>query len=222
MERLGDCMYRQICKYEQECEPNCRRYVDTKYLLKLSHIPQSKQGLNTLNPSVQDVPAFEQLADIRNNIQDFVEEGRKLYLWSNQTGNGKTTWAIKLGLQYINQVWKYFYETPACLFISVSDFLYKSKAFDNPILTKEAQDIRRSAEKSDLIILDDVGLDYISKYDYTSLFSLVDVLCLNDKPLIVTSNFSPQELNELVGDRLPSRLCSDIVIELKGMDRRGE
>lgn len=220
MERLADCMYRQICKYEEECSESCKRYVLTKNILDMSNIPKNKRGFNKLIPSKADSEAFEQLADIRANIEDFAWGGRILYLWSNNCGNGKTTWSIKLALQYINAVWEHYYETPACVFIPVADFLYKSKCFDNSKLVREAQDLRYNAEQSELVIFDDIACDYISKYDYAALFSLIDLLSVKEVPMIFTSNCSPEELKNTMGDRIHSRICRDYVIELKGNDRR--
>lgn len=222
MKRLNDCMYRQICRYDQECTQHCKRYVLSKFLLDMSNIPKNKQGVNELTPSEQDKNAFNQLLSIKDNIEDFVDDGRMLYLWSDNTGNGKTTWSIKIALQYINAVWKYFHEDPVVVFISVPDFLMKSKSFNDNLTMKEISKLRRSAEKADLVILDDIGVDYISKYDYGIIFSLIDSLCLKGTAIIFTSNYSPKSLRDVVGDRLPSRICNDYVIELKGMDRRGQ
>lgn len=221
MERLGDCMYRQICKYEQECSVQCDRYKRTKYFLDISGIPKDRQGFNELKPSASDVNAFKQLAEVKNNIDDFVDEGRILYLWSRNSGNGKTTWSIKLALQYINSIWQYYWETAPVIFISVPDFLYSCKCFGTSE-EKAAQNLRTAAKNAQLVIFDDVGVDYISKYDYMALFSLIDVLTLNKKAMIFTSNYNKEDLEGIVGDRLPSRICNDIVVELKGMDRRGE
>ena len=220
MERLGNCMYNQICKYEQECSNTCERYVRTKYLLGISNIPESRVGVNELEPDKQDLQKFRQLGDIRTNIEDFVANGRILYLWSDYCGNGKTTWSIKMALQYINAIWKYHYENAPVVFISVPDFLFKIKSFNNEYLVNEAYELRRKAEKADLVIFDDIGLDYVSKYDYMAIFSLIDVLCLHETSMIFTSNFSKEELTEQFGPRLPSRICNDYVIQLKGEDRR--
>ena len=220
MERLGDCMYRQICKYEEECTDQCRRYLLTRHLLNMSNIPENKRCVNELIPAKQDVEAYKQLIDIKSNIEDFVFDGRILYLWSNNCGNGKTTWSIKLALQYINAIWNHYYENPACVFIPTADFLYKCKCFDNPSLVKEAQELRKKAEKAELVIFDDIACEYISKYDYAALLSLMDLLSVSGRAMIVTSNYSPQELQNILGNKIQSRLCNDYVIELKGNDRR--
>lgn len=220
MERLADCMYRQICKYDNECSVHCDRYIRTRYLLGMSNIPKNRIGFNELEPDEQDLKSFKQLGDLRTNIEDFVENGRILYLWSNYCGNGKTTWSIKIALQYINHIWEYYYEHAAVVFISVPDFLFKIKCFNNEQLVNEAYDLRMKAEKADLVIFDDLGLDYVSKYDYMAIFSLIDVLCLHQTAMIFTSNYSRDELTEQFGPRLPSRICNDYVIQLKGEDRR--
>ena len=220
MKRLDDCMYRENCTYEKnECDFSCKRYKRTRFLLDVSNIPESLRTVNLLEASTVDVDAFTTLAAIKNNIDDFVSNGRILYLWSNTCGNGKTTWSIKMGLEYINQVWKYHYERPVVVFISVPDFLYKSKCF-NSNMEDTARKIRQYAEKADLVIFDDIGLDYISKYDYASIFSLIDTLSMNNKSMIFTSNYDPKKLSQFVGERLPSRICNDYIVELKGEDKR--
>ena len=128
MERYSNCMYKDVCDYETSCRPGCMRYDITQYMLKQSNIPKSKWGVNKLSPDDCDVEAFIKLADIKDNIVDFVEGGKNLYLYSSTCGNGKTTWSIKLMLQYFNETWDYTGYNARGIFINVPTFLYNCKA----------------------------------------------------------------------------------------------
>ena len=59
-------------------------------------------------------------------------------------------------------------------------------------------------------------------YDYMNLLSVIDQRCLRGKCNIFTSNYSLDELQTMMGDRLISRVNKNsIVVELIGQDKRG-
>lgn len=51
-----------------------------------------------------DLEEFKTLALIQKNIKAFVEDGSQLYLHSQTTGSGKTSWALRLCQTYLNQI----------------------------------------------------------------------------------------------------------------------
>ena len=91
----------------------------------MSNIPQSQQCIHRLKPDECDVPAFEKLADIQNNIVDFTKNGGLLYIYSKICGNGKTTWTIKMMLQYFNEIWRGNCLEPRGIFVNVPTFIKK-------------------------------------------------------------------------------------------------
>ena len=117
MERNKDCIYEPYC--DNECHSMCIRYLETKYLLDASNIPKSKQKVNTLYPDTCDINSFSMLSDIREDIKEFVRCGSNLYIYSSTCGNGKTTWAIKIMLQYFNEMWAGNGFTERGIFINV-------------------------------------------------------------------------------------------------------
>lgn len=212
-----DCIYKSVC--EIECKNLCIRYATMKYLLSKSGIPQSQQTIHRLVPDECDVSAFETLANIQMNILDFVDNGELLYLHSKQVGNGKTTWTIKLMLQYFNEIWYTSGFNQKGLFINVPSFLNKAKlVISKP--DEEFDKLRSKIPDIDLVIFDDITATKMSNYDYTTLLSYIDQRIFNGKSTIFTGNYSPNDLSDIVGDRLASRICSGITIELKGKDMR--
>lgn len=211
------CWYQTVCdQYGENCETNCIRYKEMKYLMDASGIPESKQIRVKLQAG-DDYEAFKQLDEIRKNVTEFVDKRDNLYLYSNETGNGKTTWSIKIMLKYFNDIWAGNGFRVRGMFIHVPTLLSKLKDFDNPL----SQEYKQNIVNSDLVIWDDIGATDLSKYDLAQLLVFLDQRILNDKSNIYTGNLDRQGLEKLLGHRLASRIWnSDYVIELKGRDRR--
>lgn len=212
-----DCIYKEIC--QTECKNLCVRYSEMSYLLKTSNLPKSQQCFHKMYPDECDVPAFEQLADIQANIQEYVEQGSILYLYSRQVGNGKTTWTIKMLLQYFNEIWAGNGFNQRGLFINVPTFLNQSKlVISKP--SKEFDDLRTQITQVDIVVFDDITATKLSNYDYTNLLSFIDQRVFQQKCCLFTGNIPPSSLAECVGSRIASRICSGDIIELKGQDMR--
>ena len=215
--KIENCMYREVC--DDECSTICKRYGVTKFMLQNSNIPQTKWGINPLTPEKCDIKAFEQLADIRNNIVDFVKSGKNLYLYSPICRNGKTTWSIKLMLQYFNDVWEGNGFRERGVFMPVSEFLYKCKSeISNP--TNEFTKLKNDILNVDLVIWDDIACSKMSDYDYNMLLAFIDHRVVQEKSNIFNGNIPPQKLDEYVGKKLASRINGSVKIELKGGDNR--
>ena len=210
-------MYREVC--DDECSPICKRYCITKYMLQHSNIPQSKWGVNSLTPEPCDIPAFEKLAGIRDNIKEFVKSGQNLYLYSQICGNGKTTWSIKLMLQYFNEIWENNGFTARGVFMPVSEFLYKCKS-DISHPTEEFNELKENIYNVDLVIWDDIACSKMSDYDYNMLLAFIDHRVVQEKSNIFNGNILPQKLDEYLGKKLASRINGSVKIELKGGDNR--
>ena len=214
-----DCIFSEFCN--QTCSPVCMRYIEFNYLLKTSNIPLVKQRVNRLTPDSCDVLAFEMLAKIRDNILNFVDSGRNLYIYSNVCGNGKTTWAIKLMLQYFNEVWAGNAFTKRGLFVNTPTFLSMCKStISHP--DKDFSVLREDLTKVDLLIFDDIASTKLSEYDYNTLLNYIDQRVLNEKSTIYTGNVKPKDMHLYLGNRLTSRICNSnsMCIELKGRDMR--
>lgn len=56
-----------------------------------SNIPKRYLQDISLRPVKEDVETFKELQDIKNNIVDFVNQGKNLFIYSSSVGNGKTT-----------------------------------------------------------------------------------------------------------------------------------
>ena len=219
MEKLSDCWYKNTC--QTECTNSCIRYLEMKYLMENSNIPKAKQMPQVLTAPKCDIQSYKRLAEIKSDIVDFVECGQNLYIASEITGNGKTSWAIKLMLRYFNEVWAGNGFKSRALFIHVPTFLLKCKDFGN----KDAafDEMRNLLPTIDLVVWDDIASTDVSSYDYSQLLMYIDNRLLNSLSNIFTGNYDDRKtLEKRVGMKLTSRIWSDTteVITFKGGDMR--
>ena len=218
MERNSECWYKDTCN--DDCN-TCAVFFQMKYQMEHSGLPKAKQRPITLyltDDNSGDEKAFYRLADIRKNIVNFVEQGKNLYICSKWTGNGKTSWAIKMLHTYFHHTAVGNYDNLKGMFVSTADLLLKLKDFNNPL----PQSYKNNLENVDLVIWDDIALTNMSQYDYTQFYNIIDKRILAEKSNIFTTNCtSVEELAELVGAKIASRIYyTSEVIELKGKDMR--
>lgn len=215
------CWYKSVCNQHPDmCGSQCVRYLEMYHLCLQSNLPEAKWIPNKLFPG-RDIEAFRQLNDIKNNSKGFVESGNNLLLLSQYTGNGKSSWAIKIMLAYFNQIWNGNGLKPRGIFVPTTRLLLKNKeSFKFP--DEEYKDHLALLQTVDLVIWDDIGSIKLSDYDVGFLFSLIDTRLSASKSNIYTTNATEDQLKSFIGDRLFSRVYNESsVIEFVDLDKRG-
>lgn len=188
-----------------------------KYLIDNSGIPKVRQKPQMLDAGI-DYNQFVILNGVKNRIVELVENGDfNLYICSRETGNGKTSWAIKILLKYFDQVWAgngfrvrgYFQHVPTLL-NTLKDFSTNHDSLKNTL------------ENVDIVVWDDIAASKLSDYDISQLLIFIDSRISNGKTNIFTGNLVTEtSLINALGSRLSSRIWnSSTVVEFKGKDRR--
>jgi DNA replication protein DnaC len=77
-----------------------------------------------------------------------------------------------------------------------------------------------NAEQVELLVLDDLGAGISTDWTADTLYRLVDERWARHRATIVTTNYTPEQLEQKVDPRVVSRLASGRVVRLKGRDRR--
>lgn len=209
------CWYKNVCTYDY-CT-NCIRYSEMRYLMDSSGIPANRQHPQGLVAGI-DIDKYYQLSAIKDDIVNFVNNGENLLICSKYTGNGKTSWALKLMLKYFDEIWAGNGFRVRGLFVNVPTLLLQLKNFNNPI----SEEYKKQLMNADLVVWDEIASTSISNYDYGNLLMFIDHRIFSEKSNIFTSNATTQEdLEKSIGAKLTSRIwnCSE-VIEFKGKDRR--
>ena len=217
------CWYTSACgKYETpECNASCIRYMEMDYLMQNSGIPRNRQYAVLLTPSKKDVQAFIILKEIKDDILNFVKNGESIYIYSDNFGNGKTTWAIKLLQKYFDDIWAGNGFRCRGIFIHVPTFLTKIKEGISR-KDEEFETLKSRLMEVDLVIWDDIAATKLGDFDHTNLLTYIDQRKLNQLSNIYTGNLHQDELRDALGNRLASRVWNDsTLIRFIGADRRG-
>lgn len=218
------CPYMGSCKPSTEqCPLFCDRYTQVMGMVRNCGIPEGHKLLRPPVCAPEDKEAFQELNKIKNTIETFVATGCNLYLYSSNTGNGKTCWGIRLMYKYFDCVWPY--QDPCnsnnyvAYFCQVPTLLNAHRNWDKSDAYKNTL---KSLANSELVIWDDMGTKDLTSTEQSFLQSLLDNRIIMGRSNIYTGNLDNTELLQAVGSRLHSRIWEgSIRIKLKGHSLRG-
>ena len=216
-----DCVFFEVCQTKHNCSVDCIRYAEMKYLIDNSGLPNNLKGKTILQPEKVDYEAFCSLAEIKDNIVEFVNRGCNLYLYSANTGNGKSSWLSKLLKSYFNQIWAGNGFRKRGYFINLPSFLINLKeGIRTP--NDDLDDLKEFLKQVDLLCIDDIAASTLSEYEHNYLLYIIETRISNGLSTLYSSNLNEQNLLQYLGTRLKSRVFNNSkVICLQGQDRRG-
>lgn len=204
--------------------------ITEKFILENSYLPKYQWIEDKLSAG-KDEHAFKRLSEIRKDIEAFLNSNiNNLVICSENLGNGKTSWAIKLMLTYIelqrgklDMVDERLITTDNydfCVFCQSVPFLVEMKQFGN---NKKSYEMYQRLCKTRLAIIDDLGAVPMSQYDYNIIYAIFEKRLFEGRPTIVTTNFANKASAEKeLGPRLVDRVWSNSeIIEFTNRGFRG-
>lgn len=215
------CFAEAYCQKDRSaCSELCGGYRVLRALYNLSRIPERYRYNIPLKPQEADVPAFEALNAYKEKVLENVEAGKGLYIWGKSTGNGKTSWACKIMSHYFRKI---AFDTGLeneGLYIFLPTFLEDLRnSFDD--MDPDFEQVLSMLKCCKLLIIDDVGTERVTEWVRERLVSIINIRVGAGLATIYTSNLSPEELLEKLGDRVSSRVLDRAtVVEITGGDRR--
>ena len=219
---MNKCFLYNNCNHKDCDKEFCLRKYKLEFLFANSLLSKENYERQDLfiDADNTDLAEFQKLSIIEQNIETFVLEGRNLYLYSHNCGNGKSSWAIRMIQSYFDNIWPSASLECHALFVSVPKFLLAIKDFKNT--KNEYLDfIQENILKADIVVFDDIAAKTATEFEMSHLLSVIDNRVALGKSNIYTSNLDPTEMSVALGERLASRICNySINIELKGSDKR--
>ena len=223
----NDCFLTETCKKAEECAREggnnfCQKLFKLEYLYTESQLSKNQWRYIGLRHDKDgtDKEEYEILKNISLDIENFVKEGKNLYIHSPICGNGKTAWSIRLMQCYFSSIWHKCDFTCHGLYINVPRYLIELKnSISAP--SEYVDKIKENILSADLVIFDEIGTKSATPYEYEHLLSMINGRIDYGKSNIYTSNLSNEELMERLGERLYSRivnLSKEIIFH--GKDKR--
>lgn len=221
---INKCWYKNVCT--NKCTESCIRYNVMCSLMSHSNLPEylwEYKPLSCKNSlgNDSDALAFQKLKEIELNVDEFVDNGKNLYIYSKYCGNGKTSWAVRLMTKYFDKIWNFAGFTCHGLFVNVPKFLYNCKQS----ISKDVdgfEELCQNIENCEIVIWDDLPCAEFTSYEHQIILQYIDNRINSGKANIFTGNCNKEKCYEVLGDRLASRIfgCSQ-TIEFVETDKRG-
>lgn len=158
--------------------------------------------------------AYEKAYEFAKHFPN-VEKG---LLFTGPVGTGKTHLAAAIANELINKLY-------SVIFGNVTDIVTLIKStYRKDSELSEAEVIKALTDDTDVFIIDDLGKENTSENTSTVLYQIINRLYENEKPIIVTTNFSSAALRKKLGekgDAIVSRLAEMCeFVKMTGKDWR--
>lgn len=163
----------------------------------------------------KDSKVTEIYIKIKSLMQDYVKKNESLFL-SGICGSGKTMLAVSVLREKIR------------LLISISKLRFEpvrnilsniKETYNNNYVFKETEkSILENYSNYDFLVLDDFGYDAKpSNNQINILYSLIDERINKNKQTMITSNLTINQINDVYGSRIASRISGFIYIRIDGI-----
>lgn len=218
--------YQEMCNgcAEQCPHEKCVAYRRTKRFFEQSNLDRphwhfEKQKLTTK----KDKKAFSVLKEIEYDIYAWVRQGGSLLIFSEIYGNGKTTWARRLLISYLQQCLGENRKNPA-VYLSMFEFLDRQRDAISD-LDDGFGELKQKLLTADLVVWDDLATAPLSEFASASLNNIIDTRINRGLANIYTTNFKPSDpiFKNALGPRLWNRIsCLSTHIEFLDECKRRE
>ncbi|MDO4458680.1 MAG: ATP-binding protein [Clostridia bacterium] len=195
-----------------------------KKLLRMSAF----EALNKVSPlSISTFDSFdlsyckdndgEPIAQMASNLQKCREFARNFrnettgLLLTGSTGLGKTHLSLAIAGEVINQGYGVVYGSA----YGFANTMEKERFSDG------GEDIVTVLTDADLLIIDDLGAENITKYTLSTMYNIIDTRIMRKKPTVISTNLVATELDKIYGSRFSSRVFSAYkILKFSGKDVR--
>ena len=194
---LAGMLIRQNCKCDRERQAKKGRETEAVLKAETEERRARSFGCTMERPSkrmkftfaVDDGRSPEATAALKAycaNFEAHKRAGEGYIIQSAQNGSGKTFFACAVANDLIDRGYSVF----------VTDFLTLRGMISNPKSYKsnDAREFLEKLERHDLIVIDDMGAENATNYTLEGEYYITDYLTDKNIPLIVTTNYTLQEL----------------------------
>lgn len=152
---------------------------------------------------------YERMSVIKRYCEDYVRSfdpgNSPSLLFVGGTGLGKTHLSLAIAREVIEQGHGVIYASMQNLMSRLEDERFNNN-YNNYGNDDGEQRYLSMVMETDLLILDDLGTEYLNQFTSTAFYNLVNTRLLQNKPTIISTNLLPAEIGKRYSDRLVSRL----------------
>lgn len=214
-------------KLEDGSKCTCFKNKLSKELYYRSNInfALSKENFNTFDIKIfsdksfgsEDLSPRENMSNIlevtRRFLDTFDKKNEFNMLFYGSTGQGKTFMLNCIAKELLDKNVNVIYQTA----FNILDIV-ENRRFRHSELSQMKYDMLFDSE---LLIIDDLGIEMINSFSTSEIFNIVNTRLLSGKKTLISTNLSPKELSGTYTDRVFSRVFQKFVpLKFYGEDLR--
>ena len=209
-------LYDEDTRKARDCSCRPRRLARRKARKLAGVIPRRYQGVSFDRAPVTliEPTVVREVRKYVDGLEGNLTDGKGIW-FEGDVGTGKTTLAMLISAEALKQGHSVaIYSLPRLLGLLRETFDDDSEASLSTLLERLAA--------VELLHIDDVGAEQSSPWVLEQLYTIVNTRYEDDRAVVLTTNLSPPELQEQIGERTVSRIiemCGDPLL-LKGTDQR--
>ncbi len=160
--------------------------------------------------------AYERMSQIlafcKGWAEDFDRNSQSILMFGN-TGLGKTHLSLAIANVVVSKGYNVIYKTAGTLFSQLEKERFgRLKGNESP---------EEEVLSCDLLILDDLGSEFITQFTVSEVYNIINSRMLAGKPTIINTNLKYDEIADKYNPRVYSRIIGDYVpLEFIGFDIR--
>lgn len=220
-----DCKDKGYTEEGEKC--HCLKQKISYALYDMSNISYTLQKENFSHFNIhlfsKEVDAKEQLSPqdnmmqileaVNHFIETFSQTNDFNMLFYGPTGQGKTFLLNCIAKNLIDRNFNVIYQTA----FEIVELL-EQKKFQRDAIAIEKNELLFS---SDLLIIDDLGIELSNSFTNTEIFNIINTRLLRGKKTLISTNLSPKELSDTYTDRVFSRVFQKFLpLKFFGKDLR--
>lgn len=134
----------------------------------------------------------------KNYAAKFDENAENL-LFQGGTGLGKTHLSLSIAQEVISKGF-------GVIYVSAPNILSRLETRQFGGRSYERTEDEQLLQECDLLIIDDLGTEFVTKFTQSSIYNIINTRLNMAKPVIISTNLSIKELEDIYGQRMVSRM----------------
>lgn len=159
---------------------------------------------STKNDGPEKYSPRENMKNIVNGVLKFISNFNEInenLLFYGNSGTGKTFLSHCIAKELVDKGYFVVYKTSEDLIKNLRDIRFNGNS-----------NLEDHLINCDLLIIDDLGTEISSEFSKSELFNLLNTKLLRNKKMIISTNYSLDELLSLYSERITSRLFGNFTL----------
>ncbi|GHV46646.1 DNA replication protein DnaC [Clostridia bacterium] len=140
------------------------------------------------------------------------------FLFLGKTGLGKTHLSLAIASEVLAREYSVIYGSAPDFFRKIEQERFSRRDYSRDSF--ETEDTLTRLQEADLLILDDLGAEFESRFYTDVLYILLNTRINAMRPTIISTNFEPEVLFKRYGERIISRMFTLRKLDFYGKDFR--